>query len=219
MRNKKDITIDYPVLLRLTGKPVVVVGGGVVALRKVQGLLECGAQVKLIAPEVQPALAKLAEKKQLCWVQRTYRKGDLRGALLVIGATDQAAVNQRIFNEAIDNNVLVNIVDQPELCTFTLPARVTRGPVTVAISTGGASPMLARHLREMLEEVVGPEYGQLAQLMGKLREEVKAQFPTEAARRQAWQRLLESDVLELLKVGQTKAAEAKARACLSLPSA
>ena len=190
------------------------------ARRKVRGLLECGAKVKLISPEVTPGLEKLVKSGKIAYLRRAYRKGDLKGAFLAIGATDEPAVNERIFAEATEAGILVNIVDRPALCSFTLPARVRRGPVMVAVSTGGASPALARRLREMLEETIGPEYGRLAQLLGKLRAEVKRSFPTEAGRRRAWQRILDCpEVLALLRAGKLSEAEAKARRCLSSPSA
>jgi len=211
--------IDYPILLRLHGRRCVVVGGGKVAARKVKSLLECGATVKVIAPELTPELVRLAKNEKLQYIGRAYRKGDLKGALLVIGATDSEATNRRIWAEAAKQGMLVNIVDRPELCSFTLPARINRGPVTVAISTGGASPALARRLREILEEVIGPEFGKLADLMGALREEVKCAFPSEAERLLAWNNILNSDVLSLLRQGKLKEAKARAKACLLSPSA
>jgi siroheme synthase-like protein len=211
--------IDYPILLRLKGRRCVVVGGGKVAARKVKGLLECGAKVKVIAPELTPELARLAKNEKLQYIGRAYRPTDIKGAFLVIGATDSEATNRRIWAEAEKQGMLVNIVDRPELCSFTLPARINRGPVTVAISTGGASPALARRLREVLEEIIGPEFGKLALLLQSLREEVNESYATEAKRRQAWNRMLDSEVLSLLRQGKLKEAKARAKACLSSQSA
>jgi precorrin-2 dehydrogenase/sirohydrochlorin ferrochelatase len=211
--------IDYPILLRLEGRRCVVVGGGKVAARKAKSLLECGAKVKVIAPELTPELAHLAKNGKIQYVGRSYRGTDIKGAFLVIGATDSEATNRRVWAEADKQGMLVNIVDRPELCSFTLPARFSRGPVTVAISTGGASPALARRLREILEEVIGPEFGKLATLLQSLREEVKESYATEAERRQAWNRMLDSDVLSLLRQGKLKEAKARAKACLLSRSA
>lgn len=210
---------DYPVLLRLRGRPCVVAGGGEVAFRKVKGLLECGAKVKVVSPELGRGLKRLAESGKIRHLRRPYRRGDMKGAFLAIGATDDAGVNQRLQAEAVKAGVLVNIVDKPELCTFTLPARIRRGPLTIAVSTGGASPALSRRLRELLEKAVGPEYEEFAALMGELREKVKQTFPTPAARKRAWEAVLNSEVLSLLREGKIKEAKAKARACLSSPSA
>ncbi len=208
--------VDYPILLRLQGRSCAVIGGGAVAHRKVKGLLECGAKVKVVSPELVPALVNMAKAGKIKHIARPYRTGDLKGAFLAIGATDEPETNQRLSAEAVAAGILVNIVDQPPLCTFALPATIRRGPVCIAISTGGASPALARRLRETLEEVIGPEYGQLAALLGRLREQVKRNFPSEAARRRAWNAILDSEVLSLLRQGKTEEAKRRAKACLGL---
>jgi precorrin-2 dehydrogenase / sirohydrochlorin ferrochelatase len=214
----KAINLDYPILLRLQNRLCVVVGGGEVAARKVTGLLECGALVKVIAPEVTKAIAALAKCNKLQHIARSYRRGDLKGAFLVIGATDDKAVNQRLCREAEARAILVNIVDQPDLCNCTMPARVRRGPLTIAISSAGGSPALSKHIREIIETTVGPEYGELAELMAGLRGEVKSRFNTETARRRAWEALMSPEILALLRARKKKEARQKAKACLSLLS-
>lgn len=193
------------------------VGGGVVALRKVEGLLRCGAEVVVISPELSPELAARVRERRVEHQPREFRAEDLEGAFLVVAATDEASVNAQVFEEAERRGLLVNAVDDPERCNFIVPSTIQRGPITVAIATGGASPALARHLREHLERSVGPEYGALAALMGELRAEVKRVHADEAARRRVWQRILDSEVIDLLREGRPEAARERARQCISLP--
>ena len=207
----------YPIALDLRGRRCLVVGGGKVALRKVERLLECGAEVTLVAPEAEAGLCGLAGGTRLLWRKKPYQASDLEGAFLVVGATDDEQTNRVISQEARARGVLVNIVDRPELCDFHVPAVVRRGRVAIAISTGGASPALAKRLREKLEATLGPEYSELAELLHRLRAEASAHGlkGPEAAR--VWQRILDSDVLELLAAGRREEAEARARACFTSP--
>ena len=185
------------------------------ALRKVDSLLDCGAEVTVISPEIGTGLRALEREKRLVWIQRCYQAGDLDGAFLVIGATDEEEVNQAVSQEARARGVLVNIVDAPRLCSFHVPAVLRRGRIALAISTGGASPALAKRLREKLEEVFGPEYGELAELLHRLRKEAAAQGLRGERAARAWQAILDSEVLALLAAGRREEAEAKARACLT----
>jgi len=207
----------YPAFLDLRGRRCVVVGGGVVALRKVEALLRCGAQVLVVSPDLSVELAARVRERRVAHEAREFRPEDLGGAFLVVAATDDASVNAQVFEEAERRGLLVNTVDDPERCNFIVPSAIQRGPITVAISTGGASPALAKHLREQIERSVGPEYGALAALMGELRAEVKRTHADEAARRRVWQRILDSDVIDLLRAGRPEAARERARQCISLP--
>jgi precorrin-2 dehydrogenase / sirohydrochlorin ferrochelatase len=137
----------YPVALRLAGRPVLVVGGGEVAARKIAALLEAGAEVTVIAPEI---VASLGDDPRVRVEQRAYAPGDVAGYRLVVVATDDAAVNQAVFDEAEAAGVWVNAADDPQRCSFVLPAVARRGPVTIAVSTGGTSPALAGWLRDRL---------------------------------------------------------------------
>jgi siroheme synthase-like protein len=211
-----DVTY-YPAFLDLRGRRCLVIGGGVVALRKVEALLRCGAEVVVIAPELSVELAARVRERRVGHQPREFRFGDLEGAFLVVAATDDQSVNARVFEEADRRGLLVNVVDDPARCTFLVPSAIHRGPITIAISTGGASPALAKRVREQVERAVGPEYGALAALMGELREEVKRAHADESARRRVWQRILDSDIIELLRAGQPEAAREKARQCISLP--
>jgi len=207
----------YPAFLDLHGRRCVVVGGGVVALRKVEALLRCGAEVLVVSPDLSVELAARVRERRVEHRPREFRAEDLEGAFLVVAATDDPAANAGVFEEAQRRGLLVNTVDDPERCNFIVPSVIQRGPITVAISTGGVSPALAKHLRERLERAVGPEYGALAELMGELRAEVKRAHADQAARLRVWQRILDSEVIDLLRAGQPEAARERARQCISLP--
>ncbi len=190
----------YPIgLIGLSNRRTVVVGGGSIASRKVRGLLTAGAHVTVISPDLNPELRRLAAAGRVTLVERAYRAGDLAGAFIVIGATDDPAVNEAVWQEAEERGCLVNVVDDPPHCNFILPAIVRRGPVSVSISTGGSSPALARRLRERLEALIGPEYGQLAALLGELRPELLARYKDEKARMQAAFRLVDSDLFDIIQ--------------------
>ena len=163
----------YPInLIGLETRRCVVVGGGAVAARKLAGLLAAGARVTVISPELSTEVESRAADRQITVLRRAYEPGDLSGAFLVIAATDDPPTNAAVWDEARQLGCLINAVDDPAHSNFILPAVVRRGEVNLAISTGGASPTLARRLREQLETQVGPEYGDLAGLMAELRPEI-----------------------------------------------
>jgi precorrin-2 dehydrogenase / sirohydrochlorin ferrochelatase len=164
----------YIACLDLGGRDVLVVGGGRVALEKVGGLLECGARVTVVAPQVVPELAAL----DVGLVRRGYRSGDLGGRFLVVAATSTTSVNRRVFRDAEARSLLCNVVDVPELCSFILPAVHREDPIAVAVSTGGASPALAQRLRDEIARVVGPEHAALARTLHDLRPWAKSHFAT-----------------------------------------
>jgi precorrin-2 dehydrogenase/sirohydrochlorin ferrochelatase len=160
----------YPVNLDLQGRSVVVVGAGSVGFRKLKGLLEAGAKLKVIDPDPPFPVKRLAARKKISWIKRAYRTGDLGKAFVAVAATDDREVNRKIQAEAEKKKILLNIVDKPEFCTFTLPARLNRGEFMVTVSTGGSAPGFAKKVRERLEKVFGPEYGKLVASMAKERE-------------------------------------------------
>ena len=164
--------MSYLVNLALEGRAAVVVGGGEVAARKVQDLLAAKANLTVIAPQLCDAIVALAGEKRIVAHGRPYRTGDLDGAFVVIAATDDEGLNARISEDAAAQNVLVNVVDRPALCTFTVPATVRRGDLTIAVTTEGRCPALAGILREELEERYGPEYSELVSLFGELRKKM-----------------------------------------------
>ena len=169
------------------------------AARKVEGLLAADAQVSVISPELNPDLQKLVDSGAISHTQRSYRDGDLEGAFLSIAATDDLTVNHAVWAESIKRGCLVNVVDDPEHSTFILPAIFQRGEMSVAVSTGGSSPALARRLRERLENIIGTEYSILTELMAELRPEIKAKFPPGNARLQAALRIVDSNILNIIQ--------------------
>jgi precorrin-2 dehydrogenase/sirohydrochlorin ferrochelatase len=162
----------YPVFAYITDRPCLVVGGGVVGERKVQDLLEAGARVTLVSRDLTPALQELADQGKVHYLPGDFAPEQLEDTVLVVGATDDPEVNAKVSAAAQARGIWVNIVDAPDLCTFIVPAQIRRGPLTVAISTGGASPALARRLREDLEAFFGPEYGPYLELLRLVREKV-----------------------------------------------
>lgn len=200
----------YPIsLIGLATRRSVVIGGGAVAARKVAGLLAAGAAVTVISPALVPELAQRAAAGEIEVVSRAYRPGDLAGAFLAIAATDDPAVNRAVWEEAERGGCLINVVDDPGHSNFIVPAVVRRGEIVLAISTGGASPALARRLRERLEAAIGPEYGVLADLLAELRPELFACFPPGELRLAAALRLVDSDVLEIIRRDGAEAGRAR----------
>ncbi len=194
----------YPIFLDLTGRPCVVIGGGSVAERKVRGLLECGARVRVVSPELTEALRGLVEDARIGCVARGYERGDLEGCFLVIAASDDPAVNEGVWEEASGLGILVNVADLPERCNFILPSVLRRGGLALAVGTGGASPALARKLRTDLEARFGPEYAGLVRVMELLREAVVGSVEDPGARRRILKSTAEdAEILNRLKAGES----------------
>jgi precorrin-2 dehydrogenase/sirohydrochlorin ferrochelatase len=204
----------FPVTLCLANRPCLVVGGGRVATRKVRSLLDAGARVRVVAPDVEEELRELAARGVIAYEARPVSLDDLGGAFLVVSAADDPAANELIGRAALAAGLLVNVVDQPALCNFFVPATVHRGSLSVAVSTSGSSPLLARRLREKLENVVGPEYGALAELLGRVRQEFTVRCPDAATRAHAWDTLGLAPILALLGADQAEAAAALVQAHL-----
>ena len=162
----------YPVFINVNKRRCVIIGGGNIGQEKVEKLLECDADVFVISPEVNPHVEDLASSQQISWDKREYQQGDLEGAFIAIAATDDNTVNRQIAKEAEDRNVLLNVVDVTHLCTFIAPSVARRGEVTIATSTGGASPALARTFREKLTTSRILEYADLAPILAQARAEL-----------------------------------------------
>jgi len=204
----------YPVNLRLAGQRCLVVGGGSVARSKVQGLLECGALVTVVAPEIRPDLASL---DGVTSEVRAYGEDDLGEYALVITATDDPEVNRLVARDARALGVWVNSADDPANCTFILPARVRQGPLLVTFATGGHSPALATWLRRTYTEEFGPEYVTLIEMLADERQNLlRAGRSTEGL---DWQPALDSGMLELIREGRLAEAKERLQACLSSSSA
>jgi precorrin-2 dehydrogenase/sirohydrochlorin ferrochelatase len=195
----------YPIYLRTRGQKCLVVGGGEVASRKAAALLESEAAVEVISPRVCPELQKMADQGRVKIRNKAYSAGDLAGALLVIAATDDPAVNEAVSGEARATGQMVNVVDDPQRSSFIVPAVVKRGEVSLAIGTSGRSPALARKLRLKLEKEFDAEYARLAELVGELRTELKSQGIRASGR--AWEEALDLDLLlDLLRAGRREEA-------------
>ena len=195
----------YPVFLDLAGRPCVVLGGCGMAEEKVKGLLNAGARVLVVAPSLTPALQELAAEGRIFHRAREYRPGDLEGAALAI-STDRTPEAAAVWREARERNVLLNTVDDVPHCSFIAPAIVRRGDLSIAISTGGKAPVLAVRLRQRLEREVGEEHARFLALAGAAREPLAHRHPDFATRRELWYRLVDSDVLDLLRQGDETAA-------------
>lgn len=186
----------YPLFLDIRDKKCVIVGGGEVAARKAERLLDCGAKVFVISPKVSPALAALKEKKMISHIDAQYSGDLINGAALVIGATDDEKTNAAISLDARRQGIPVNIVDDPQKCDFILPSLVQRGDLAITIGTGGKSPALARHLREELEAQYGKEYETLLNILGNLRVEM---VKNEGIGKDWFESLLAEGILDSIK--------------------
>src|SRR3954471_17255674 len=172
--------------LDLRGRRCLVVGGGTVGAEKAKGLLACGADVTVVSPDLNDELRAL----DVTWREGRYRRSDLRGAFLVVAATSIRSVNEQVHRDAEARAMLCNVADVPDLCNFILPAVHREGPIAVAVSTGGASPALAKRLRSQIAALVGPKHAQLAEELRALRPEVQERFGTYEERRDHFEELV-----------------------------
>ena len=206
------LPLQYPVNLVVEGRPCLVVGGGAVAARKAEGLLACGALVHVVATEVGPEIRSLP----VTWEERPYERGEVAAYRLAVAATDAPDANAAVFEDGEAAGVWVNSADDPANCSFTLPAVVRRGSLMVTVSTAGRSPAMASWLKERLATELGPEYEVLLDLLAAEREAVRAAGrSTEGL---DWQKVLDSDMLDLIKNGHVADAKERLQACLSSSS-
>jgi len=190
----------YPVFLNLAGKRCVILGGGTIAQGKIAALKGAGGAITIISPDATLGIQTAARRGDVKWLERKYEPGDLKGAFIAVAATNVWYVNREIFDEAEELGVLLNVVDDPDLCTFIAPSIVKRDPVTLAISTGGASPALARRLREVLSDDPALEWADLADVLSRARKVLKERRAVVDPER--WQCCLTSDLLELAQAGR-----------------
>ncbi len=207
MKRDNHISSYYPVFLGISGKRCVVVGGGEVALRKVRALLEHEAEVKVISPDLCLELAQMAEKGIVMVLPRSYNDGDLEGTFIAIAATCDSEINRKVAEEAREKKILVNVVDDPEHSDFIAPSYLRHGALTIAVSTAGKSPALARKIRTRLENDFGTEYASLAIIASEVRLELRQQGIK--VNGDTWQEALDLDVLtRMLRAGQSEKAKA-----------
>ena len=197
----------YIACLKLKGRRCLVVGGGSVGLEKVEGLLACGGDVVLVAPEAEPALEAYAAEGSIEWVRRGYRPEDLEGSFMVIASTNDSEVNIGIYHDAEKRAMLANVVDVPPLCNFILPAIVRMGPLAIAISTAGASPALAKRMKAEVSELFGEEYARLAIMLNDARGWAKGTLPTYQDRKAFFENIVngDPDPIGLIRAGDEHA--------------
>ena len=204
----------YPLFADLSGRRCVVIGGGPVAQRKVTTLLGYGARVTVISPTLTGGLRACARAGTITHVARRFRPADLREAWLAYAATDDQAINRLVFRAAARRRMFTNVVDQTPLCTFIAPAIFKRGPLTVAVSTGGGSPSLAKRLRDEIGRLVGREYVPMLRLLASLRGVAKQRLPAYQDRKRYFDALVRGRVFALVRAGQAGRARQAALALL-----
>lgn len=205
----------YPANLDLENKNCVVVGAGIVAQRKARRLLECGAKVLVISPEITPGLKRLAAEKKILYNNKEVDHSDLRGAYLVIAATQDRKINSFVSAYCRKKGILINAVDSPAECNFILPAIVRRGSLTISISTDGISPALAKKIRQELEKKFGVEYAKLLRVLKYTRPRAIKKIKSAKARKVFFQKLLQPGILSLLKRNKEDLAKTRIAAYLS----
>jgi siroheme synthase-like protein len=196
----------YIACLRLGGRSCLVVGGGAVGLEKVEGLLACGAEVTVVAPDAVPELSAYADEGSIRWERRGFADTDLDGRFLAIAATGDTEVNIAVYDGAERRAMLVNVVDVPPLCNFILPAILRTGPLAIAISTAGASPALAKRIRDEIAAAFGEDYARLAVILNDARGWAKATLPTYQDRKRFFEGIVngDPDPVELLRSGRER---------------
>ena len=191
----------YPIYLQLNDQPCVVIGGGKIAEGKVDGLLAANARVTVISPKLTTHLRAYADAGEITCIPRRYLPGDLKGAFMVICATDQHEINHQVWLEASADHQLVNVVDDTPRCNFIAPSILRQGDLTIAISTAGNAPALAVRLKERLQREIGPQYAHFLRLAGKLRQPLAQHISDFETRKALWYQLVDSNILELLEQG------------------
>ena len=211
--------MDYlPIFLKLTGQACLVVGGGEVALRKVATLLRAGAQVAVLSPALCKTLQEHWGRGEVRWLEKTFEEADVEGFKLVVSATDRNEVNVAVASAARAHNIPVNVVDAPALCSFIFPAIIDRSPVVAAVSSSGASPVLARLVKARLEALIPPGYGRLARFVERFRAEAKGKIADADRRRHFWEKVLQGPVVESVLAGREAMAEQQLREILDAGS-
>jgi len=202
----------YPIFMDLNTLPVLVVGGGNVALRKVQTLLHHGAQVRIVSPRLDPELRALINGKTCLWVEKEYSSDDIQEAMLVFSCTEIEEVNARVSRDAKAHYRLVNVVDDPEKCSFIVPSIMEQGDLKIAVSTGGSSPIVARQVRAELENLYGSEMADYLSLLKEWRAKAKSELPPEK-RSLFWNRATDGQVRELIKAQRLTEAKGVVETC------
>ncbi len=205
----------YPITIKVADRPVLVVGGGTIAAFKIAGLLQCAARITVVAPEANDEVRGLAERGELSWVRRAFEPADVEGALLVVSAVDDRAVTDAVVSAAHEHNLLVNAVDDPQRCDYYLPAVVRRGPLSLAVSTAGASPGFAGVLARELDESLPDHLETWLELLSEARAALLERYPDEpGVRHRLAKALARSDAREHVAEGDLGIARDRLRAII-----
>ncbi len=205
----------YTINLKLDNKKCLVIGGGKVALRKVRSLLDCDAHVTVISPAYIEEFSNLKDHPKLILKKRLFKMSDLNSCFLVVAATDNDEVNSFIAKVCHNSNILVNVVDNPDESSFFVPSVLRRGDLSISISTNGKSPALAAKIKRDLSKEYGDEYIKYVDLLGKIRQEVLEKIDDPAKRREIFLKLIDSDLLDLIKKGEEVTIKERISQCLS----
>ncbi|HKR62235.1 MAG TPA: bifunctional precorrin-2 dehydrogenase/sirohydrochlorin ferrochelatase [Thermoanaerobaculia bacterium] len=204
----------YPIFIDIEDRSVVIIGGGEVCARKAETMMRYGARVTIVSPAFTKEIETWARDGKLALRRKRYDADDLDGAHIVIASTDDTSVNEQVAADCRARRIPVNVVDVTPLCEFIVPAIIEKGSVQIAVSTGGKSPALARTLKEDLIRTVGPEYAEVNDVLGTLRESAKKVLPTDVDRKRFFDGILAAGILDMLRAGKTgEAYETIARAC------
>ena len=198
--------VYYPVNLDLLGKPCVIVGGGLVAVRKARSLLSFGAKVTVISPALGKGMLGLFRSGQVLWVKRKYWPGSIKGFFLGIAATNDPVVNAAVAKYGMSRNMLVNVVDVPKMCNFIVPSVLRQGDLVISVSTSGKSPMVAQQLKNEIKDLVGSHYASLIKMLGSARPRIQSMHASMAKRKAVYRQILGSPILELLQQGKLRQA-------------
>jgi precorrin-2 dehydrogenase/sirohydrochlorin ferrochelatase len=204
----------YPIFIDVEDHDVVIIGGGEVCARKAETMMRYGARVTIVSPQFTDEIESWGRDGKLALRRKRYESGDLDGASIVIASTDDTRVNEQVAADARARKVPVNVVDVTPLCEFIVPAIIEKGSVTIAVSTGGKSPALARTLKEDLQRQIGPEYAEVNDLLGTLRDGAKKVLPTDADRKRFFDSLIAAGILDMIREGRREEAHTTvARMC------
>lgn len=204
----------YPISLKIKETWAVVVGGGAVAEDRVEALVECGASVTIVSPKLTSKLGNMVDRGDIEYIDDKFMPRHLEGADIALAAADDADVNSKVAMAAKNKGVLVNIADNPELCDFFLPSVVRQGGLSIAISTGGRCPALSKKVRQDLERHYGPEYQEFLQLLTTCRDRIRSKYRSPQERRRVLERVVNSEVLDLIRQGHMELAEERIDQCI-----
>jgi len=205
----------FPIFLNLYKKNCLLIGGGQVAERKVEDLLDYGARVKLVSPQVTDRIRIWAERGIITCYDRRFQEDDLQGVFMVFTATNDSTINKKVAALCRQRDILVNTVDDPSNCDFYVPSILRRNSLTLAISTEGKSPLYARKLRQDLENIITREYGEFVDILGEQRDYIKRTVPDINMRKKIFEAIVNSDILDLLEAGEKEKVRERIRQCMS----